>query len=278
MLAAGDAPLTATALAQRIRKTGEKVKAKELEEVLAAWTAERTVFVTPAQGKGKPAYSVKAPIDLAAAAMETKLRSADRALTMATLKSALSAPLKKWYDEALGRLIVQGRAHYLPKGKTRLVLGREVKASDLLDAAALRSLGTLLKKVNTVRKPLLELAELVAFLNGISLVSGPVEPKGQAGPTDADFHRWYEDDRRGTSSKMVPVPKTWKRYVEHWERQGGQAQKADFIDRMKDLYQSDRILLEPPEYPQELPEQERELLVPQRMGAAAYYWCWVQPA
>ena len=266
-------PLTAAQLARQLTtKTPAKVVAAALAELAAA--GRLNAFT---QGKGS-AFSTRPPADLCAEALALRLPLVTQATAPAKLKAALPKALRPWFDEALGRLIVHGLAFWLPKGKSRLLLPRPVRPSDVLPAAAVNQLKKLLLTANRHRSTPRSLADLLAWLDAETPAAQAPAPSAEPPPVVAAkltpelLHQWYHTDRARSSSSMVPIPHTWKHYETWASTQGLHADIVDFRQALEALYNSGSAMLEPHERPQTLPEHERSLQVPLSIGPPGYYW------
>jgi hypothetical protein len=78
-----------------------------------------------------------------------------------------------------------------------------------------------------------------------------------------------------SSTMMIPIPRTFDRYAAWANERGGLADSQVLRNLLEMLYNQGRILLEPCERPQDLPEHERSLLVPMSLGPPGYSWCWI---
>ena len=229
-----------------------------------------------AQGK-TTAYASRPPLDLCAESLALRLPLLQEAVAPAKLKSLLPKSLQPWFDEALGRLVVHGLAHWLPKGKSRLVQARPVKPSDVLSAGARKQLEKVLAEVNRRRRQARQMKELLAWLDADSAVAtvptAASEPGPAPEPTPTQLRNWYEADRSASSTSMIPLPQTWQRYDSWASDRGWRADPADFKQAVQSMYEADEAMLEPHERPQDLPESERLLQVPLSVGPPGYYWC-----
>jgi hypothetical protein len=220
------------------------------------------------QGKGT-AFTLKPPLDLSADALAEIIAAESNAVLPAKLKSSLANALRPWFDEALARLIVQGRAYWLPKGKQRLVQAEPVRPSDLLSAKQRTALSTLLIELNRRRRTPRTLDQFLAWLDDDSTLS----PSSQAPvPTLTQLIEWYALDRATTSASMLEIPHTWKRYQAWSALQGQTASTELFRDALQQFYNENQIALEPCERPQDLDREQRALLVPLALGPAGFYW------
>jgi hypothetical protein len=93
--------------------------------------------------------------------------------------------------------------------------------------------------------------------------------------TDKIWRRWYEKDlpRRGGVS-TVPIPWTWRRYVQWCSDNGVRADSDQFLSTLRDLAQSGRIELVPHSLTHQLPPDEVKLCLRGECGETLYYWKW----
>lgn len=260
-------PLTAAQLTKLLpAKASAKAVTAALTDLANAGRARAFT-----QGKST-AYATRAPLDLCAEALAWQLPLITAATTTARLKAALPKGLRPWFDEALGRLIVQGKAFWLPKGKSRLVLPRPVRPSDILAAPALAQLKKLLTEANRHRREPRRLDELLAWLDGDATPSPQPAAIAEAKLTPELLRQWYETDRAESSSTMIPIPHTWKHYESWASTMGLRPDIVDFRQALESLYNAGSAMLEPCERPQDLPDHERHLQVPLSIGPPGYYW------
>ncbi len=255
------APLTA---AQAAKALG--AKAKDATAALDALANEGKAFAFT-QGKST-AYASKRPLDLCADSLAKLVAAQKAALAPAKLKSLLDKGLRAWFDEALGRLIVQGKAWWLPAGKTKLVLGRRVRPSDLLTKAQLAAVQKLLTESNRRRQSPRTVEQFIAWLDGD-------ETKSPCAPTPVTREQliaWYAEDRKGASSAMIAIPQTWKRYAAWAQSKGQEPDASSFRAALSEMYDAGEAILEPCERPQDLQEIDRQLQVPLSLGPPGYYW------
>lgn len=269
VLQAQTLPLTAAQLAKQLpAKVKPALVAAAMGELAAAGQAHAFT-----QGKGI-AYTDRPPLDLCAQALAEKVGALTTATAPAKLRAALPKALQPWFDEALGRLIVQGRAHWLPKGKSRLVLPRRILPSDVMSASQLVAVQKVLNVAGRYRATSVTLADFLAWLDGDgeSMTSQPSPAPVVAAPTSELLSQWYRLDRAHSSSSMVPVPHTYRRYQAWAAAQQMSAGESAFRQALEDLYNAGQAILEPCERPQDLPEEERRLQVPLTFGPPGYYW------
>jgi hypothetical protein len=199
------------------------------------------------------------------------VRSAKKPLKFPDLRKKLAPAFHAHFDAAFEGLMAQQRLFLLPKA-IPLVLATRPSARDLIDTATLRRLRLLVQQVNTVRSSALTVEGLIEWLDG----STPAPAADLSAELTSELLReWYEADARRSSTRMVPLPQTWAHYAA-WA--AGHAQVADlqrFRSMIERLYNEGVIWLEPCEYPQDLPEEERALLVPLAIGPPGFAWSWV---
>jgi hypothetical protein len=268
LLQSAQEPLT---VVQLVRRLPSKAPAKTVAATLAD-LADKGSVLTFTQGKTS-AYAAWAPVDMCAEALARQLPLTTGPVAATKLKTTLPKSLRPWFDEALGHLIVQGKAFWLPKGKSRLVLSRPVRPSDVLSTAALGQLKKVLFAANRYRTVPRSLDELLGWLDGEATAAVPSPAVITAAkPTPELLHQWYQADRAKTSSAMIPIPHTWKHYESWAATHGMPADIVDFRQALEALYNSGNAVLEPCERPQDLPEDERRLQVPLSIGPPGYYW------
>jgi len=227
------------------------------------------------------AYCTQHPQELAASSLAGLVAQLTEPTAPTQLKAALPKALRPWFDEALARLIVKGQAWWLIKGKTKLVSPQPPRPSDLLSKPQHAALENLLAEVNRSRRTHRSMAQLLAWLDeeetletsrtGTVRTTTAEKPVAAALTTD-QLLLWYAEDRARSSSSMIPIPQTWKRYTTWAEACDLQPSPDTFRAELKRLYDEGRIILEPCERPQDLPELERDLQVPMAFGPPGYYW------
>lgn len=258
-------PVPVTA-AQVTKLLPARATAREVVAALAALVEAGRVFAFT-QGRSQ-AYTAKPALDLCAEALRREVATLESAAAPARLRTALPKSLQPWFDEALGRLIVQGHAHWLPKGKSRLVLPRRVRPSDVIPPSLLAPVQHLLTVAGRYRASACTMADFLAWLDGTDAMA----PGEVAEPSVKQLTDWYRDDLALSSSSMVPIPQTFARYQAWAVANHMQADEAVFRLALEALYKAGQAILEPCERPQDLPAQEQRLQVPLTFGPPGYYW------
>lgn len=219
------------------------------------------------------AYCVNHPQELAANALAAIASQLPGATSPASLKAKLPKSLRPWFDEAQARLVVKGQLWWLIKGKTRLLTPAPPRPSELLTKTQTAALEKLVVQINHTRQTPLTLTALLAWLDGDSTAPVAAETVGAPATLTAEqLIEWYVADRARSSSSMIPIPQTWLRYAAWAQANDLQANPDNFRAVLKSLYDEGRIILEPCERPQDLPDQERSLQVPMAFGPPGYYW------
>ena len=223
-------------------------------------------------GKPQPLYTTQSLESAAAAMLQHGIHAAKNAQPAAKLKGKLPEALQPHFEPALEQLVATGAAFVLP-GAKRFVFAGRPKPSALLDAAKRRALQKILDGVNGARPQAATLAEFIAWLD-----AEPAAVPTQAAaavPGEAEIQQWYALDRVRSSTVMIPIPQTFARYAA-WAAERGQAADSQVLRNLIEmLYNNGRLLLEPCERPQDLPEHERAMLVPMSLGPPGYSWCWI---
>lgn len=267
-------PLTLAELVKQLRGVvGAKAAKKEL--VLAA-LADLTSARALTMNARKPlelSYTVHEDASITAHLLEHWVRSAKKPLKLPDLRKKLAPVLQGQFDAGLEGLLAEQRLFLLPKA-VPLVLATRPSARDLIDAATLRRLRLLLQQVNAVRSSELTVEGLIQWLDGAPALA-PAVPAVEL--TVELLKSWYESDARRSSTRMVPLPQTWAQYAA-WAAAHAQVPDLQrFRSMMERLYNEGVIWLEPCEYPQDLPEEERALLVPLAIGPPGFAWSWSSP-
>jgi|UniRef100_UPI00378336B3 hypothetical protein len=227
---------------------------------------------------GSGAKSLFTPLsqELAAAALlKPLIHAAKKEQPAARLKLKLPAVLQAHFDSALTQLSGAGDAFVLP-GAKRLVYAQKPRPSDLLSATQRRAVQKLLDGVNAARSQAATLVDFMAWLDDEAPASvEPPQVPSVVEPDETLLHEWYKQDALRSSTMMIPIPRTFGRYAAWANEHGGLADSQVLRNLLETLYNQGRILLEPCERPQDLPEHERSLLVPMSLGPPGYSWCWI---
>lgn len=272
-----ETPLKATQITKLVkpqagRLATPKVVATALDALTLAGRLNRIALE-------KTALFTMLSLESAAAALLMPLISAAKQPPQAAkLRAKLPGVLQLHFEAALAALVAQGAAFVMP-GTKRLVHARRPKPSDLLDTAKQRALQKMLDEINPLRGAPLTLADFAAWVDAEEHVeSRLLETEAQKtalAPDEALLREWYEQDRRRSSTMMIAIPRTFERYAA-WAAEKGVAADSQILrNLMTVLYNNGRLLLEPCERPQDLPEHERAMLVPMSLGPPGYSWCWI---
>lgn len=270
-------PLKATQVAKLVKpQAGRMAAPKTVAAALDALAAAGRLNCIPA-GK-TPLFTTLGPGTAAEALLRPLIHAAKQPPQAAKLRAKLPPALQTHFEAALNELVAQGAAFVMP-GVKRQVRARRPRPSELLDATKRRALQKMLDEINALRGTPLTLADFASWLDDDAPVkpdSSAVEPPKAAPPPDAELLReWYEQDRLRSSTMMVAIPCTFERYAAWAAESGSVADSQALRNLMTELYNHGRILLEPCERPQDLPEHERAMLVPLSLGPPGYSWCWI---
>lgn len=270
-------PLKAAEITKQLKPMVGKLAAARavaaaLEDMRAAGVLNCILAGT--SSKPVPLYTTASDEAAADAVLKQAVRAAKKEQPAAALKKKLPAALHPHFEGALARLMASNELFVLP-GKKRLVFARRPKPSALLTAAQRRGLQKILDSVNGARAQAVMLGDFTAWLDDEPVTGALQTPAaGVAVPDEADLRGWYELDRARSSTVMIPIPQTYTHYA-IWAAEHGCAADSQVLrNLMETLYNNGRILLEPCEKPQDLPEHERALLVPMSLGPPGYSWCW----
>ena len=203
------------------------------------------------------------------------IHAAKKEQPAAKLKLKLHPTLQPHFESAVTQLFAAGDAFVLP-GAKRLVYAQKPRPSDLLSATQGRAMQKLLDGVNAVRPQDATLVDFLVWLDAEAPASAkPPQMPVVASPDEALMHEWYMQDAVRSSTMMIPIPRTFERYTAWAAASGSTADSQVLRNLIETLYNNGRVLLEPCERPQDLPEHERNLLVPMSLGPPGYSWCWI---
>lgn len=279
LLRSAGKPLKVPDMLKLARARGLSVSKSDVADCLKSLLQEGRAFQLTKGAKAPPTYTASPPADLAKATLTALTENLAAPIAPLKLRPKLPAPLRPYFDEALGSLLETRQLHYIPKGNTRLVMNRPPRPSDTLTPANLTALKTVLARANRFAAQPVTLEGLVAWLDGRSESStqtAATSLRGPASPSLSDFQNWYAEDSRQSSSRMVSVLATWKHFQAWAHHHGFPPESSDFHVAMGNLHDQGLIFLEPPERPQDLPKEEQLLLVPQKLGPPALRWCWTK--
>jgi len=220
-------------------------------------------------------FTALSPEQAATAMLKPLIHAAKKEQPAARLKLKLHPTLQPHFESALTELTAAGDAFVLP-GAKRLVYAQKPRPSALLSATQRRALQKLLDGVNPARPQAATLKDFIAWLDAETPASAkPPQMPVVASPDEALLHEWYMQDAVRSSTMMIPIPRTFERYTAWAAASGSTADSQVLRNLIETLYNNGRVLLEPCERPQDLPEHERSLLVPMSLGPPGYSWCWI---
>lgn len=223
-------------------------------------------------------FTTKNHQEATAALLRQLIQDAKIAPQAAKLKAKLPAMLQTHFEDALTGLVAKGEAFVLP-GAKRLVHACKPKPSELLDATKRSALQKIFAELNAVRSQPVTIEDFAAWLDQdqpAALGAMQIEPpETSVVPDETLLQQWYEQDRLRSSTMMIAIPRTFEHYAAWAAGRGGRADSQVLRNLMEGLYNNGRILLEPCERPQDLPEHERAMLVPMSIGPPGYSWCWI---
>lgn len=271
-------PLKASDITKLVKPmAGRAATPKAVSAVLESLAATGALnrIAAGASNKPQPLFTSLSSESATASLLKQCVHAAKKEQPAAKLKTKLPAVLLPHFEEALAQLVSTGDSFVLP-GAKRLVCARKPKPSELLDAAKRRALQKILDAANSVRSQAATLADFITWLDEdrpAGLASPPI--KAVIVPDEAILRSWYDLDRLRSSTMMIPIPRTFARYEAWAAERGGAADSQVLRSLIETLYNNGHLLLEPCERPQDLPEQERALLVPMSLGPPGYSWCWL---
>lgn len=276
-------PTTAAVLARLVKPlVGKGFKKEFLADTLAGLVSAGQIraFALSPRKPAELSYSTASPLEITAQILRTKVHAAAKALKQGELRQKLPPALLPNFEAAFDALLKRQEIFAINKGGL-LAMKRPPRPSDFLDPARLRTLRTLLTQVNSVRRSALTIDDFVNWLDAETAApltpTAPVPAKPTLPPTEELLREWYAQDRLRSSTQMIPIPQTWSRYTAWAASAGGDTGKEEFKSLLENLYNVGKVLLEPCERPQDLPEDERSLLVPLAIGPPGFAWSWMSP-
>ncbi len=273
-LARTDGPVPLVTLGTRLRKAGVPVKNDGLGPLLRLLAREGRAFEHPVGRQSRnpsPRYWHRSAEEYVERALAQALAGSGE-WTEGRLRQRLPKAYHDLVDEAIGRLLSAGRLFEGPaKGKTRKLNTRPPVPSEALGAVQIRSLRTMLERINALRRPPLRLEELVAFLDG--RLSGPDRPVHSGRITEELLLRFYTEDLpRREGLKSMPIPWTWRRYVDYCKRAAAVPDRPGFHRLLNELSAAGRVALAVHDAPSRLSQEDLEAAERTPEGRVVYYW------
>jgi hypothetical protein len=275
-LAKLDRPLPLSTLGTRLRKSGIPLKNDALRGLLDELVRDGLAFEHPVTRRGRN----PSPCYWHGSAEEYVRGSVGAALprqmewSISQLRRLVSKAYHDLLEERLGVLLEEERLFEMPlTGKTRKFRTKRPRAREALTAAQLRSLTSVLPRVNALRQRTLRLEEVLSFLDG-EAPSDEERPAGRAEELTEDLLlRFYADDlpRRG-GLRSMPIPWTWSRYASHCAARGAATDLAAFHALLRALHGQGRVGLAVHDAPASVPEAKKPLLPAREDGRLLYYW------
>lgn len=264
-------PLKAADITKQAKlKIGKQAAPKLVTAALASLTAAGVVKLI-AMGSKPPLHTTRGLEEAGAAMLRHLVLGAKKELEAGKLKAKLPAALQAHFDASLEQLVADGEAFVLA-GKKRLVYAQRPKPSALLTTSQRGALRKIFGTLNGAQLSDNTLEDFVAWLDG-EQADGKAA-SALAVPDGALLREWYDLDRSRSSTVMIPIPQTYAHYAGWAQKRGSQPDSQVLRGVMEELYHEGRILLEPCERPQDLPEHERAMLVPMSLGPPGWSWCW----
>jgi hypothetical protein len=282
ILARSDAPLPLSTLGTRVRKAGVRLTNDGLGDELDRLAREGRVFPHPTSARGRkpsPRYWHRSAADFVRGALSEALpRQVE--WTPSQLKRLVPKAYHGLLDEEVGALIAAGRLFEgPPKGKTRRLQTEPPRPTQALTATQVKSLRSVLTRINTVRRPALSLEELVAVLDG----SAPAAPAGKASGTAPELdesllRRLYDQDLpRRQGLRSMPIAWTWERYASLCAAGSATPSLSQFHALLRRLHAESRVALAVHDSGASIPESERAVLPTREDNRPYYYWTPVDP-
>ncbi|MDQ3565198.1 MAG: hypothetical protein M3436_14010 [Pseudomonadota bacterium] len=273
-LARTDGPVPLLTLGTRLRKAGVPMKNDKLSAILKQFAQEGRAFEHPVGRQSRnpiPRYWHRSAEEYVERMLAQALAGGGE-WTEGKLRQKLPKAYRDIVDEAIGRFLSAGRLFEGPaKGKTRKLSTRPPVPSEALGAAQIRSLRTILERINALRRPPLRFELLVAFLDG--RLSGPDRPVHSGRITEDLLLRFYAEDLpRREGLKSMPIPCTWRRYVDYCKRAAAVPDRQGFHRLLNELSAAGRVALAVHDSPSRLSQEDLEAAERTPEGRVVYYW------
>lgn len=267
-------PLTAKQIAEAAVGSSGKRAVVEVGEALEGLRQSGRMHVFPPKQARQPErFGMVPPVEWVRQRLLDIVRRGEGKVTQKQVKDSLHKWEQRYFDEAVGGLIRDGKLHYLTV-KYKYVVSFAPTPFDHLLGRQVTALKEILERINRRRSKPLSLDELRSFLDGSSTLH--TRETGVAGALTEEMLRvWYEQDvpqLGGVTS--VPIPWTWRRYESWCKEHGFVADLGRFHQVLHHLSQARRIELIPHSRTHTIPVQEEEVALSGPSGEALYYWRW----
>lgn len=286
ILARAEAPLPLSTLGTRVRKAGVRIKNDALGDELGRLARDGRVFSHPTSARGakpSPRYWHRSAPDFVREALSAALPRQVQ-WTLSQLKRLVPKAYHGLLDEEVGALVAAGRLFDgPPKGRTRRLQTEPPRPTQALTATQLKSLRSVLTRINTVRRPALSLEELVEVLDGSASAAAQAAKAAQRSGTapelnEALLQQLYDQDLpRRQGLRSMPIAWTWERYSSLSAARSATPSLSQFHALLRRLHTESRIALAVHDAKTSIPESERAVLPTREDGRLYYYWTPVDP-
>jgi hypothetical protein len=274
LIRGSDSPISIKRLSQHVLSSTGKKEAGLLQNTLLSLKTSGQLFEYPPERAGRGVrFGSVTPMDWLSNKIVTMVEEAGGRLTLRQVRESLRKWEAAYFDEALGKLVKDGRLFYLTV-RFKYVLSSPPDPCDYLPPRQVTALRVILERINRHRKNALTIEELMTFLNGPDLAEIlAVEVSGQ--PSEDLLREWYHKDlpRRGGLAS-VPIPWTWVHYESWCSSNKLRSDLAQFQSVIWNLHRAGKIELISHSMTQSLSERESELSLKSQHGEVFYYWKW----
>ncbi|MBI5251963.1 MAG: hypothetical protein HY912_20920, partial [Desulfomonile tiedjei] len=214
-LAVSDKPLNSPQIAHAVYGSKRSADVDRVEQVLLELTASGDVFEHPPARKGDRKRFWRHPAQAWTGERILEILAPKKKTTLKSLRNAVPTAYRPFFDEALGRLMTEGRVYSLSSGRFKYLLNRLPRPTEHLSSGHLAALKEIITKINPHRKNKLSVSDLIDFFDGYESLIKPEQSSPKEIPENV-MHDWYKDDLgKLMGSRSVPIPWTWSRY-EKW--------------------------------------------------------------
>jgi len=274
LIRGSDSPISIKRLSEHVLSSSGKKGLGFLQNTLLSLKTSGQIFEYPPERAGRGArFGSIPPTDWLSNKIVTMVKEAAGRLTLRQVRESLRKWETGYFDEALGKLVKDGRLFYLTV-RFKYVLSSPPNPSDYLLPRQVTALREILERVNRHRNKSLTIEEMRVFLDMGNLAKvSPVEDFGK--PSEELLCEWYHKDlpkRGGLSS--IPIPWTWVHYESWCSSNKLRPDLTQFQTLIWNLHRAGKIELISHSMTQSLSERESELSLKSQHGEVFYYWKW----
>jgi hypothetical protein len=273
LASAATSALSVAQACKQAKSAGHAVSDVEVEAAFEQLVDAGGLFRHPSAArstaKTKHAYWPISPTTMVRQRLQRAL-GANPQLTLAKLRASSPNEYRELVDAGIAALVQEGALFEKPgSAKSKTYTTQPLPPTALLTPSQRKALQSMLDKINRVRRPPMNVTELLQFLDG------GTPPKATAAvlPTLTQLEELYRMDlpaRDGLSS--MPIPFTWRRYAQLSAGNGAGPNRAAFEQLLLDCAAAGHVELIAHEWPATLTPDDLAAAIRQPSGRVLYYW------